>query len=705
MDFKATSLKLIRRTARGALCALAAFSALAACAAQSADWPAYGGGAHQDHYSGLKQISRDNVSQLRQAWIYDTGEKGNLEVNPVIVGHTLYALTPTLNVIALDAATGQLKWKFDPGVHGTQPSRGVTYWTNSKQARVFAGVMNFLFCLDAETGKPIASFGENGRIDLRKDLRGNFEEQSIALTTPGVVYQDLIIVGGRDPETHPAPPGDIRAYDVRTGVLRWTFHTIPHPGEPGYQTWPAEAWKTAGAANDWAGMALDAEHGIVYAPTGSAVMDFYGGDRAGDDLYADCILALDAETGKLLWHFQGVHHDVWDRDFPAAPALYTVHRNGKPVEALAQISKQAYVFAFNRLTGEPLFPIHEHPYPASTVPGEATAPTQPKPQAPAPFGRQALTAAMLTHRTPASHAWAEQQFRTFESAGQFVPLAVGKQTVVFPGFDGGGEWSGPAIDPVSDVLFVGSTEMAWTGGLEPVMAGAGPGERLYERQCAVCHGVNREGTPPAYPSLTVITSWLSDEQIETTIRRGAGRMPAFPDLDDKAMASLLEFLHSPVKKGAGKEASPASLPREYVFTGYKKFLDPDGYPAIAPPWGTLNALDLKTGKYLWQIPLGEYPELARQGIATTGSEIYGGPIVTAGGVVFIAGTVYDRKFRAFDARTGKLLWETTLPFAGIATPSTYMIDGRQYVVIAASGGRDPKGPVGGAYVAFALPQP
>jgi glucose dehydrogenase len=679
----------------------------------------------------------------------------------------------------------------------------MAYWTDGKQDRILAGVMNFLYCLDATTGKPIDSFGEGGRIDLRKELRGDFQEQSIALTTPGIVYKDLIIVGGRNPETHPAPPGDVRAFDVRTGKLRWSFHTIPHPGEPGYETWPKDAWKTAGAANNWAGMALDVKRGIVYVPTGSAVMDFYGGDRVGDDLYANTLLALDAATGKRLWHFQGVHHDIWDRDFPAQPALFSFTRNGKTVEALAQITKQSYIYVFDRVTGQPLFPIHEHPYPPSTVPGEVTSPTQPAPDAPAPFGRQRLTEDMLTTRTPEAHAWAVKEFRTFQSGGQFVPFLADKQTVVFPGFDGGGEWGGPALDPATGTLYVASTEMAWTGGLTEARQGGSPGARIYQSQCAVCHGVDRAGAPPAFPSLVDVLKRLPVQKVTDNVKNGTGRMPSFPNIDEKGFASLLEFLRTQptpaapaeagkelasvpaggaaneppadkagaavyqdrcaichgdhregnppafpmliglgnrftaaqtvdlIKKGKGtmpptpdlqgpdldallrylgvggeaKPPAPASESnsREYTFTGYRKFLDPDGYPAIAPPWGTLNAIDLKTGKYLWKIPLGEYPELVRQGIRNTGSEIYGGPIVTAGGVVFIGATVYDRKFRAFNSRTGKLLWETELPFAGIATPATYMVDGRQYVVIASSGGRDRNGPVGGAYIAFALP--
>jgi glucose dehydrogenase len=779
------------------VCLSGAVCAALTSAQTNVAWPAYGGSQNGDHYSRLTQINRANVGNLKLAWSYDTGEKGNLETNPLIVGRTLYAYTVSQKVIALDAATGKLKWKFDSGIHATQPVRGVTYWIDGGHARIFAGVMNFLYCLDAETGKPVASFGEDGRIDLRKNLRGNYEEQSVALTTPGVIYKDVIIVGGREPETHPAPPGDIRAYDVRSGALRWSFHTIPHPGEPGYETWPADAWKTAGSANNWAGMAVDAEHGIVYVPTGSAVMDFYGGDRVGNDLYADTLLALDAETGKLLWHFQGVHHDIWDRDFPSPPALYTLHANGHTTEALAQITKQSYVYLFDRLTGKPLAPIHEHPYAASTVPGEVASPTQPAPDWPLPFGRQQLTADMLTNRTPAAHAWAEKEFSTLRSNGQFYPFAVGQLTVVFPGFDGGGEWSGPALDPTTDTLYVGSTEMAWIGGLVPVARGGSAGQQLYMQQCAVCHGVSRAGAPPAFPSLVDVEHRLGAARIADTVRHGGGRMPSFPNIDDAKLKALLDYLRTPAEAGAGKElasvpgqaeqapsdpagaktygdrcaichgdhlegippsfpmllgvgsrmtaaqltalirdgkgrmppepdvrgtelsallrylgagAAPPSLapasnqPPEYVFSGYTKFLDPDGYPAIAPPWGTLNAIDLKTGKYLWKIPLGEYPELAQQGMKDTGSELYGGPIVTAGGVLFIGATVYDRKLHAFDTRTGKLLWETELPFAGMATPSTFMVDGRQYVVIASSGGRDPKGPVGGAYVAFALPK-
>jgi quinoprotein glucose dehydrogenase len=366
------------------------------------DWRAYNGGVDGDHYSPLDQINRANVRRLRPAWTFDTGEKGGIQTNPLIVGGVLYGYTPTQKIFALDAATGRRLWLFDSGVPGGQPNRGFAYWTDGKQRRLLAGVMNFLYALDPGTGKPIASFGDGGRIDLRKLLGDDdhYKELMAVLTSPGVIYEDLIIVGFRTSEEAPAPPGDIRAFDVRTGALRWTFHTIPHPGEFGYETWPKDAWKTAGSANNWASMSLDEKRGILYVPTGSPVSDFYGADRVGNGLFGDTLLALDANTGKRIWHFQGVHHDIWDRDFPAPPALVTLRQNGKQVDALAQTTKQGYLYVFDRVTGKPLFPIEERAYPASTVPGEQSSPTQPFPTAPMPFARQLLTADMITQRTP-----------------------------------------------------------------------------------------------------------------------------------------------------------------------------------------------------------------------------------------------------------------------------------------------------------------
>src|ERR1700690_1228880 len=665
------------------------------------DWPAYGGGPENNHYSTLAQINRSNVSQLAVAWKFDTGEPGGLETSPIVVGGVLYGITPTQKVFALNAATGKLLWKFDSGIKGTQPDRGLAFWSSGKDRRILVGVMNFLYALDAGTGKPVPAFGKGGRIDLRENLGRNAALQWSPLTSPGIIYKDLIIVGARNPETLPAPPGNIRAYDVRTGKLRWSFHTIPHPGELGYETWPKDAWKYSGAANNWAGMALDAKRGIVYVPTGSAAFDFYGANRVGDDLFANCLIALNAATGERLWHFQGVKHDIWDRDFPAPPALVTVNRDGKEVDAVAQTTKQGFVYLFDRLTGDPFFPIEYKRYPASTVPGEVAAAEQPLPARPAPFARQLLTEEMLTNRTPQAHAWAVEQFRKFRSEGQFVPFSVGLDTAIFPGFDGGAEWGGPAVDPETAILYVNANEMAWTGALAE-NSGENSPRGIYLSQCAVCHGEKLAGSPPAIPSLVGIGTRLSGRQISSTIRNGKGRMTGFPNLSADQRFALVEFLNSGESDTLSCGEPPPPL-LDYRFTGYHKFLDREGYPAIAPPWGTLSAIDLATGEYAWKINLGEYPELAAQGIKNTGTENYGGPIIPAGGLLFIAATDFDKKIRAFDKSTGEQLWEATLPFAGNATPATYAVGGRQFVVIAAGGGKETETPAGGGDVGFGPP--
>lgn len=663
------------------------------------DWPAYGGGPAGIRYSPLKQIDRANVSRLHIAWTFDTHESpGDPQTQPIVVGSVLYGITPEHKAIALDAATGRLLWTFDSGIRGRGPNRSVVSWSSGEEHRLFVAVQSFVYALNPATGKPIPGFGVTGRIDLRENLGRDPAEQSYVLTSPGIIYRDLLIVGGRLPEALPAAPGDIRAYDVRSGKLRWSFHTIPHPGELGYDTWPPDAWTYSGGANNWAGMALDEKRGIVYVPTGSAASDFYGADRLGDDLFANCLIALNAATGERLWHFQAVHHDLWDRDFPSPPALVAIHRNGRSIDAVAQTSKQGWIYLFDRATGEPLVPLQTRSYPASEMPGERAAPQQALPTWPAPYARQVLTEDILTHRSDAAHSWALEHFRAMRSEGQFLPMTAGADTVIFPGFDGGAEWGGPAFDPATGLLYVNSNEMAWGAGLYEAQQ-ENSARRLYLAQCAACHGEDLRGQPPQFPALNDLAGRRTGPQIAAIVHDGGGRMPGFPSLLADDVSALAEYLLSGQNKELTSRAAAAVQPR-FLFRGYHRFVDPDGYPAIAPPWGTLNAINLNTGEYAWRIPLGEYPELADK---TTGSENYGGPIVTAGGLVFIAATNYDRKFRAFDKATGKLLWETTLPMAGNATPITYEIGGRQFVVIYATGGKSGKwGPSGGIYVAFTL---
>jgi quinoprotein glucose dehydrogenase len=526
----------------------------------------------------------------------------------------------------------------------------------------------------------------------------------IAATTPGIIFKDLLILGSIVNETLPAAPGDIRAYDVRTGKIRWTFHTIPHPGEFGYNTWPKDAWQYIGGANNWSGMSLDEKRGLVFVPTGSASFDFYGSNRKGDNLFANTLLALDAATGKRVWHFQAVRHDIWDRDFPSAPTLVTVQRNGKPVDAVAQIAKSGVVFLFERATGKPLFPIEERRVPQSDVDGEITAKTQPFPTAPPPFARQSFTEDQVTDRTPEAHKAVLERLRQVRSGGQFLPPSL-QGTVILPGFDGGGEWGGAAFDPQTGRLYVNANEMPWIMRLvERKDTGPITGKSLYTQKCATCHRADRAGSPPEFPSLIGIGEKHTDSEIDNVIRKGNGRMPGFADMKPEETKAITRYIAKGEEKeldlGAGR--STAATDQKYRFDGYNKFLDPDGFPAIKPPWGTLNAIDLNKGTIAWQIPFGEHPELVEK-MGITGSENYGGPIVTAGGVIFIGATTRDRKFRVFDKDTGGLLWQTLLPAGGNATPATYEVNGRQYVVIGAGGGKS-GAPSGGSYVSFALPE-
>ena len=671
------------------------------------DWGDYLGGADRNHYSELTQINPSNVNQLKVAWTYSTADSGQMQVNPLVIDGVLYGVTPTVQAFALDAATGQQLWIFGDKLnawHST--SRGVAFWTDGQEKRILHTIGSFLYCLDAKTGQPISSFGEKGRIDLHDGLPEIAKDKFIISNTPGTVFEDLIVMPVRVSEGVDAAPGDIRAFNVKTGKLAWTFHTIPYPNEAGYETFPPDAYKNEeiGAANNWSGMAVDKKRGILYVPTGSAAYDFYGGNRLGANLYANCLLALDARTGKRLWHFQTMHHDVWDRDLPAPPNLMTIKKGGKSIDAVAQVTKQGLIFVFDRVTGVPIFPIKEVKAPKSDLLGEVTWKTQPVPTKPKPYARQAYE---LTEKDISPYAENREElvnrFKNYKIKRFAAPSREG--TVILPGYDGGAEWGGAAVDP-EGIMYVNSNEMPWIMNMvetpsDDVLAHLPLGEKTYTISCSVCHGAERKGNPLSnYPSLIDIGKRLDRTAINTIITNGKGMMPGMAQLGATEKQAVIDFLLGMEKKEVAAATSSIKKTPYLPFksTGYNKFLDSKGHPAISPPWGTLNAINLNTGKYVWKIPFGNEPNLDVKG---TGCENYGGAVITASGLLFIAATK-DGLFRAFDKKTGTLLWETTLPAAAFATPATYMVNGKQYIVLAC-GGTKLGTKKGNQYVAFALP--
>ncbi|GAA0877891.1 hypothetical protein GCM10009119_08590 [Algoriphagus jejuensis] len=675
------------------------------------DWSHYGGPEDGSRYSALDQINLENVAQLEVAWTYSTGdatERSQIQCQPIVVDGLLYATTPTLNVFALEAATGAEVWRFDPfQVLGGEnfwagTNRGVSFWESGEDKRILFTAGNWLMALDAKTGEPILGFGERGKVDLRKDLDTDLADFMIVSNSPGVVFEDMIIMGMRLSEGLDAAPGHVRAYNVITGKREWIFHTIPQEGEAGFETWDPEHIRQMGGANNWAGMTLDKSRGIVYVPTGSATYDFWGGYRHGDNLYANSLLALDAKTGERIWHFQAVHHDVWDRDFPANPNLIRIQKDGQWIDAVAQISKQGMTYVFDRVTGEPVWPIVETAVTQSILPGEKTSATQPIPTLPEPFMNMLFEEKDILNLKPEWEADIRSQLSNAILGDAWAPPHPEKPLVLFPGMDGGGEWGGASFDPETQTLYVNANQIPWLIEMTPNASFGNVGQSVYTNFCGNCHGLERKGNPPSIPSLLALKDKYTPDSLNLLLQKGRGAMPTFGHISKEERRILIDYLLGKADTGDKQElgAENAKLYPQYYMKGYKRLTTKEGIYGSNPPWGLLTAIDMNTGKKKWQVTLGEIDSLSAQGFAPTGIENYGGPVATAGGVLFIAATK-DEKIRAFDKETGKILWEAKLPAAGHATPAVFEKDGKQFLVIACGGGKGTKS--GDTYVAFALP--
>ncbi len=700
---------------------LSTLCALASCEPKPQpynSWEVYKGGPEANNYSALKQINRENVQNLKVAWsFYPNDETEDFKIwkyecNPIIVGNVMYLASAKRYLYAIDAGTGEKIWSFDPleGDPGGGVLRGVTYWEGSEgPPRVFITYRNRLYCVNAETGEAIKSFGKEGKILLDIPQPEREEPGTVRASSPGIVYENLIIMGASVSESAGAAPGYVRAYNVLTGELIWTFHTIPKPGEFGYDTWPEEAYKYSGGANNWAGMSLDLKNGLVFVPTGSPTYDYYAGDRLGANLFGNCVIALDAATGEYRWHYQTVHHDIWDYDLPTAPNLITVKQADETIEAIAQPTKQGFIFVLDRKTGKPIFPVEERPVPESSVKGEEAWPTQPFPLKPASFARQSIETEEIMDFSPEQYEVNKKTISDLRFEGLYTPPDE-QGTLLIPGSRGGAEWGGAAYDVATGVLYINSNESPEVATISKVDKSVADnnlsyyklGKQFYEKHCIVCHGDEKQGVE-ANPSLISIGQRLSAAEILQKVKEGAGIMPSFDQLVDGYEEAIVAYLTETRKFELVTVERPDDDTSSVILntTAHGYLLDSLNRPIIKPPWGTLNAIDMNTGDYLWKIPLGSHPEYQKPGEPDTGIENYGGPVVTAGGLVFIASTM-DGKFRAFDKDSGALLWENKMPGNGLATPAVYELDGKQYISIAVGIVKE-SAPAKSGIITFSLP--
>jgi quinoprotein glucose dehydrogenase len=690
-------------------------------------WSDYGGSPDSMGYSSIKQIDKSNVNQLKLAWFVPApGPAGRFSFNPLVIDGVMYVVGKDDGIYALDAATGKQIWAHP--VEGGQPTnRGFNHWISKdgKDQRLIFSVDGYLQELDMKTGELISSFGDNGRINLReglgRDLATVTEVQS---GTPGRVFENLIILGSAPGEAYGSPPGDIRAYDVHTGKMAWIFHTVPRPGEFGYDTFPPDAWKHAGGNNAWGEISLDEKRGIAYFPLGSPTYDLYGADRTGSDLYGNCLLALDARTGKRLWYFQVVHHDLWDYDPTAAPKLLTVHHDGKMVDVVALATKFGFLYVFDRVSGKPLWPIEERPVPKSDMPNEHSWPTQPVPTAPPPFARQKFTVDDINpYLDPEEKARIRDILLKASNNGIYTPPAYQRQTIEVPGENGGANQGSTAADPSTGVMYVKTYDaptihrMTEAPPVRRMSSTQGTleqrGYALYTKNCVACHGANRERI--TYPAT------ISFDKFTATLRAGNGVMPAFSEstLKPEDILSLSAYLKDPIAGEGNPEnpqvnssapPPPAGQTRFYGQFGFVFHAD-DGLLAFSPPWSSLVAYDLNAGTIKWRRPIGTTPGLAAKGIKDTGSSalIRNGPVVTAGGLLII-GTGPDRMVHALDKDTGETLWETEIDGNPDGIPAVYEVGGREYIAFyaAVSGAPEslsykPGKSVAQGYYVFALP--